>query len=145
MEIRKIAAGGMSEAMDLVWKVFSKFEAPEYSAEGAAAFRDFISSREVLDSLTVYGAFEGETLMGVIAMRDVSHISLFFVREEHHRKGVGRALFEHAALECGIKRITVNSSPYAVPVYRALGFSQTAGEQLQDGIRYTPMEYEAAE
>ena len=39
--------------------------------------------------------------------------------------------------------VTVHSSPYAVEVYRHLGFSHTAEEQLSpDGIRYTPMIWE---
>ena len=36
---------------------------------------------------------------------------------------------------------TVNSSPFAVPVYHKLGFVDTNTEQLTDGIRYTPMKY----
>ena len=37
---------------------------------------------------------------------------------------------------------TVNSSPYAVEVYRHLGFVPTDTEQLTNGIRYTPMRFE---
>lgn len=37
---------------------------------------------------------------------------------------------------------TVNSSPYAVEVYRHLGFTPTNTEQLTNGIRYTPMRFE---
>lgn len=40
------------------------------------------------------------------------------------------------------KTITVNSSPYAVPVYHKLGFIDTDTEQLSDGIRYIPMKFE---
>ena len=38
--------------------------------------------------------------------------------------------------------ITVNSSPYAVPVYHKLGFVDTDVGQISDGMRYTPMKYE---
>ena len=37
---------------------------------------------------------------------------------------------------------TVNSSLYAVEVYRHLGFVPTDTEQLTNGIRYTPMRFE---
>ncbi len=37
------------------------------------------------------------------------------------------------------EQITVNASPYAVPVYEKLGFQAVDDEQLTDGIRYTPM------
>ncbi len=36
---------------------------------------------------------------------------------------------------------TVNSSPYAVEIYRRLGFAPTDHEQITNGIRYTPMKY----
>jgi len=35
--------------------------------------------------------------------------------------------------------MTVNSSPYAVDIYRRLGFHAISEEQLTDGIRFTPM------
>ena len=37
--------------------------------------------------------------------------------------------------------MTVNSSPYAVKIYRALGFVEVDTEQISDGIRYIPMTY----
>lgn len=37
-------------------------------------------------------------------------------------------------------RMTVNSSHYAVPIYHRFGFYDTEQEQMQDGIRFTPME-----
>ena len=36
---------------------------------------------------------------------------------------------------------TVNSSPYAVEIYRHLGFVPTDDEQSVDGLRFTPMQY----
>jgi predicted GNAT family N-acyltransferase len=38
--------------------------------------------------------------------------------------------------------ITVNSSPYGVPFYHALGFEDSDKEQTVNGIRFTPMKYE---
>ena len=60
-----------------------------------------------------------------------------------HRQGIGRLLFQAYLAEGGWGRVTVHSSPYAVEVYRQLGFFPTAEEQLSpDGIRYTPMVWE---
>ena len=39
------------------------------------------------------------------------------------------------------KAFTVHSSPYAVEVYRHLGFAATGPEQTVNGLRFTPMEY----
>ena len=37
--------------------------------------------------------------------------------------------------------ITLNSSPYGLPFYKALGFVPTDNEQIVNGIRFTPMKY----
>ena len=42
--------------------------------------------------------------------------------------------------ELGIKRVTVNASPYGVGFYHKLGFRDLKPEQESEGIRYTPME-----
>jgi hypothetical protein len=34
MDIRKITEENLQEALELVWKIFQEFEAPEYSQEG---------------------------------------------------------------------------------------------------------------
>ena len=38
--------------------------------------------------------------------------------------------------------MTVNSSPYAVPIYHKLGFYDVDSEQVVKGVRFTPMEFE---
>ena len=40
--IKPLPKASMQAAMDLVWRVFSEFEAPDYSDEGVAEFRRFI-------------------------------------------------------------------------------------------------------
>ncbi|WP_275061567.1 GNAT family N-acetyltransferase [Diplocloster agilis] len=47
----------------------------------------------------------------------------------------GRQLFEYLLKDCSVKEITVNASPYAVPIYHKLGFRNTDTEQLMNGIR----------
>ena len=80
--------------------------------------------------------------MGVLAAEG-DHIALFFVDPAVHRQGIGRRLFQAYLSAGGWDCVTVHSSPYAVEVYRHLGFSPTAEEQLSpDGIRYTPMIWE---
>ena len=142
MEIRRIQGGELPAAMDLCWRVFLEFEAPEYPPEGVEAFRAYLSDIEQVNHLTLFGAWEGQELLGVLAAEG-SHIALFFVDPAFHRQGIGRLLFQAYLAEGGRGRITVHSSPYAVEVYRHLGFSPPAEEQLSpDGIRYTPMVWE---
>lgn len=131
-------------AMELVWRVSQRFKAPEYSPESIRTFRSYITDRSVPSVLTVYGAFDGETVIGVLDIRKGAHISLFFVDTAWYRRGVGKELFRRFLADSGAEAVTVNSSPYAVGVYRRLDFSPIAPEQLTDGIRYTPMAYRRA-
>ncbi len=149
MEIRLLKREDIPPAMALVWRVFSEFEAPEYSAEGVDTFRAFIEPEAInrmkdAGELRLWGAFAGGELRGVLALRREAHISLFFVEKEYHRQGIGRALWECCAQACraaGAERVTVNSSPYAVEIYRRLKFTETDAEQTQNGIRFVPMEF----
>ena len=145
-KVKNLQAEQLAEALPLVWEVFCRFEAPEYSEEGITEFRNFLNNEEEIGKLDFYGAFDkASDIVGVLAMRKPSHISLFFVKAEYHRQGIGRQLFEKILCDYqpqGIGVFTVNSSHYAVEVYRKLGFKLTGNECITNGIRYTPMKME---
>ena len=115
--------------------------------KGVAEFRRYIGHgaiSEKMDNgeLSLWGSFEGGRMTGVAAVRTMDHISLLFVRKEFHRRGIARRLFETAKQACaGAKEITVNSSPYAVEIYKRLGFVPVSEEKTLGGIRFTPMKY----
>ncbi len=133
----------MAEVKQLVTKVFMEFEAPEYSEEGVQTFfTTALHNDDFMNSLKIYGAFEQDTLVGVIATRNEGrHIALFFVEGSYHRQGIGRRLFEAVTDDCINGEITVNSSLYAKEVYHRLGFEDTGLEQIVSGIRFIPMNY----
>lgn len=140
--IRKLESFETESALDLVNKVFMEYEAPDYSEEGIEEFNKSMRDEEYLSKLCMYGAFADERLIGVIATRsEGTHIALFFVDSDFQGKGVGRSLFQTVVADCNSNRITVNSSPYAVPIYKKLGFTETDTEQAVNGLRFTPMEY----
>jgi GNAT superfamily N-acetyltransferase len=149
MVIRKLIEKDLPPALDLVWAVFSHFEAPEYTQEGIDVFRDFIdleSIRRMEEAgvLLFYGAFEKDRIVGVIAVRGLSHISLLFVDPDYHRRGVARALFseiQRLVRANDLSEITVNSSPFAVDFYKKVGFRALSPELEKQGIRYTPMSF----
>ena len=142
MQIKPLKYHEKNTAMELVWTTFLKFEAPDYSAAGTQHFKAFIRDSRAIGALDMLGAFEGSVLTGLIALDPARrHISLFFVDERWQGQGVGRQLFDCLAREVPHCPITVNASHYAVPIYRCLGFTPTAPEQLTNGIRYTPMIY----
>ncbi len=128
-------------AVALVWNVFLEFEAPDYSQEGIDEFYKSIHDEKYLQQLCMYGAFMNDELVGVIATRsEGSHIALFFVKGRYHRHGIGKKLFSVAQENCTSEKMTVNSSPFAIPVYEKLGFLKIGEEQTVSGIRFTPME-----
>ena len=145
-KVKNLQAEQLAEALSLVWEVFCRFEAPEYSEEGITEFKNFLNNEEEIGKLDFYGAFDkASDIVGVLAMRKPSHISLFFVKAEYHRQGIGRQLFEKILCDYqpqGIGVFTVNSSHYTVEVYRKLGFKLTGNECITNGIRYTPMKME---
>jgi GNAT superfamily N-acetyltransferase len=86
-------------------------------------------------------------IAGVIEMRDGHHLSLLFVNTAYQGKGISRALLDRVLALCreqghDAPQITVNSSLYAIPIYERLGFRATAGVQIKNGIRFTPMALE---
>ena len=141
-QIRRLRENEIPAALDLAWAVFLEFEAPEYPEEGVQTFRAYLDDPAKTGSMTFYGAFDGAELVGTIFVRPPQHIGGFFVRGDHHRKGIGRALFDAVKQDDNRQAFTVNSSPFAVEVYRHLGFTTTDTEQQADGIRFTPMIYQ---
>ena len=139
MEIRKIREDEMSDALDLVWRTFLEFEAPDYSEEGIEEFRKSIYNKEWLSARDFWGAFDNEKLLGLIATRNYNHIALFFVDGKHHKQGIGRKLFNKICELNESGFYTVNSSPYAKGVYEHLGFECTDSEQCVNGLRFYPM------
>ena len=141
-KIRKLEGIETKTALNLVYKVFMEYEAPDYSEEGVEEFYKSIHDKGYLSKLCLYGAFALEKLIGVIATRNEgTHIALFFVDGTYQGKGIGRKLFQTVVSECKSNRLTVNSSPYAIPIYHKLGFTDTDAEQVVNGLRFTPMEY----
>ena len=142
MEVKKIDDTQITNAIDLIWQTFLQFEAPDYSEEGVKSFQDFIENKEIIKTLEFWGAYDEEELKGVIATNENrKHICCFFVKAQYQRQGIGRKLWDFLRENSSSKTITVNSSPYAVPVYHKLGFVDTDTEQLSDGMRYTPMQF----
>ena len=140
MIIRKVEEKEMNYALDLVWRVFLEFEAPDYTEEGINEFKRTIDDKIWVNAREFYGAFDDNNkMLGVIATKDISHIALFFVEGEYHRQGIGKKLYEKVKKLNDKGFFTVNSSPYAHEVYKHLGFIDTDSEQCINGLRFIPM------
>ena len=150
LEVRFANEEDWDNAMELAWRTFLEFEAKDYSMEGIRSFEDFISDTSLkrmfrAGDYRLIVALNKSRLVGMITLRDKTHISLLFVEKTSHRQGIGRALIEemaeYAKKASGALRLTVNASPYGVPFYHKVGFRDLGPEQRQEGIIYTPMEY----
>lgn len=142
ISVRELKESESADALLLAWDVFMEYEAPDYSEEGIAEFYKSIHDEGYLSKLRMYGAFMENRLVGVIATRsEGAHIALFFVKGEYHGRGIGRKLFKTVLQMCPAGSMTVNSSPYAVPIYHHLGFHDMDKEQAVNGLRFTPMEW----
>ena len=148
--IKEVSKTDLKQALDLVNEVFSEFVAVDYSEQGNKSFEDYLkvkydemSSDIETGHKKLWGFYQDDEIIGVIATRDISHIALMFVDKRYHRKGIARQLFDNVLAEmnnsAGITQMTVNSSPYAVTAYERLGFTKTAEQQEKDGIIYIPM------
>ena len=135
--------------MQMVWRTFLKFEGRDYTEEGIKNFFDFITDDNLYEGFLkgtyqVMAALDGEKVVGIGSIRSRNHLSLLFVEEEYHRRGVGRAimnaLFSYLKEEAGEKFISVQAAPYAVNFYKKLGFHTVRPEQEISGIRVTAME-----
>lgn len=152
-EIRMAYESEWEDAIALAWRTFLQFEAGDYGPGGVKSFEEFITDN-TLRRMFIMGAYQmlvaldGGNIVGMITLRNNSHISLLFVDARYHRKGIGSALLSYLCgymrTELGKKKVTVNSSPFGVAFYHRLGFKDLQTEQTADGIRYTPMELKLA-
>ena len=140
IEIKQLVNNEKDEALLLAKRVFLESEDESYSEQGIETFCNFVDNKKITKSFKVYGAFEDNVLKGIIATdRRKRHISLFFVDKVSQGKGIGKKLMSIVIDDNKNSFITVNSSRYAVPIYKKIGFIKTEEEKEQDGLKFTPM------
>ena len=88
-------------------------------------------------------AESGGQIVGVIVMRNRSHLYHLFVSAPYHRHGIAKSLWARAQRDPGTSTYTVNSSLFAVPVYERLGFTASGSLQSKDGVTFQPMLFAA--
>ena len=148
--IRKATIADWDEAMELAFRVFLRYQAEEYGPEGIKNFARFITDEDlkkmfIMGEYLLFVAVINDNLVGMISLRSGNHISLLFVDERYHRKGIGTGLVkylqEYMLQNTKQQKMTVFASPYGVPFYHRMGFFDIGRETYKDGIIYTPMEF----
>ena len=79
-------------------------------------------------------------IVGYISIKDNSHLYHLFVSEKHHGQGISKLLWEHAIAHSSSKVYTLQSSIYAIPIYKKFGFVEVGGTVVKEGISFQPME-----
>lgn len=137
--------------MKMIWRTFLKFEAVDYTEEGIRNFLDFITDDKLFHAFLrgeyqMMVALDKDRVVGAASIRNRNHLSLLFVDEAYHRRGIGRHLLErfytYLRSELGEHCMSVKAAPYAVEFYKRIGFRTLGPEEQVGGIRVTSMEKE---
>lgn len=139
IEIREIRENEMNDCLNLVWKTFLEYEAPDYTQEGIDEFKKTIYDDDWRKQRKFIGSFKNNNIIGMMATKNSNHIALFFVDGKYHKMGIGRKLYQYAVKHNNTEYFTVNSSPYAHEVYKHLGFVDTDVRQSVNGLIFYPM------
>lgn len=127
----------------LVGRIFNEFVAPAYPPEGAREFLKYVEPAQLIGRLqNNHSTFVAEShgrIVGMVEARNGDHISLLFVEPGEQRKGIARGLMRQIIAMHHCRRLTVHSSPNALPAYVQLGFKPDGQEQIEHGIRFIPM------
>lgn len=143
---REMATGEEQTVLDLAMRSFDAAVRADFSAAGAEEFacsaRRFLIDRPA-GHVALVAESDGE-LVGMIDVRDSSHVCLFFIDSPHRGRGIGTRLLGEAIARVVAgggagDAITVNSAPSAVGAYERFGFQATAPEREHNGIRYVSM------
>ena len=83
------------DAMALAWRTFMQFEACDYTPEGIESFQDFITDTVlyrmfIMGAYQLFGAYDNNHMVGMISLRDETHISLLFVDRKYQKMGIAR-------------------------------------------------------
>jgi GNAT superfamily N-acetyltransferase len=147
LKIRKIRKGEEIQVCRMVLEVFDEFIAPDYCVEGIKEFRQYVNPELINQRLKInclmYVAEVETHIAGVLELRDYNHISLLFVKKQYQKQGIAKAFLNKTVAIClknNGEKLEVNSSPYAINIYKRLGFVATDWEKTVDGIRFTAME-----
>ena len=152
-EIRRLRPDEVDAALDLAMETYLEFEAPDYGPEGVTTFRRDIYDNEAFRAACVdgtnrmWGALDGDRIVGLMAMRGESHIVLVFTHRDYHRRGIASAILQALLNDVrrenpDLRRLTLNSSPYGLPFYLHAGFQPADVEKTINGIRFTAMTYD---
>lgn len=66
---RKLEESETEKALALAWKVFQKYESPDYDETGTEEFKKCLHDNQYLNGIVYYGAFDDNTLISMVGIR----------------------------------------------------------------------------
>lgn len=146
--IREATFADSKAISDLISRNAQSLLQDDFENGGLAFFLSTVEQRAIREYMdqgfSYLVAVDNTKIVGVIAMKDYSHMFHLFVDKVHHNKGIAKqlwqAIYQHSVKHGNRGKFTLNSTSYALPVYERWGFVTTDEQQSRHGIRYTPME-----
>ena len=129
--VRQATAEDAPAIAELVQAGFIEHVAPDWEPSAQQGFLTDTTAEKlesVITKATLVAVYEEQDqILGVIVLPRPTLVQLLFVAPSHLRCGIGRTLWETARtyLEEQHPKVTtveLNSSPYALAAYKALGF-----------------------
>lgn len=140
--------GKTPEGSDLFIRIIDEFIVHDYLEDGVWAFLKRLQPNQLMgNSLINHFVLTAEIedeIVGTIEIREKNHIVLFCVEKQYRRRGIGRKLLESALELCvtynpQLSKVTVNSLPGTIHIYKRLGFQPVKPEGMEGDASYTPM------
>ena len=148
LQLRHATAADASAISSLVCAGFDQNIAQDWEPQAQRHFfeenqPDKLRSK-IADASLCLVCEQGAELLGVIFLPRPTLVQLFFVAPGHLRNGIGRKLWSAVRVEleqrhADIRTVELNSSPYAVAVYKALGFFPISKPYRRKGAVATRM------
>jgi GNAT superfamily N-acetyltransferase len=147
MKIRLATAEDATAISELICSLSAKYITNHFSADGACNLLASLQPSAIqgyLESGYRYHLAETDgVLVGVVGTRNNKHLHHLFVAELYQRQGLATALWRVARQMCIMAgnpgEFTVNSSRFALPFYKKLGFVEVGPEENREGVVFTPM------
>lgn len=147
MDIREAKQEDSESISKLICQLSAKYIAHELTSEGRETLMNSMvpaAIKKCIQSGFRYHVAEVENqIVGVVGVKDNSHLYHLFVAENYQRQGIALRLWKIACQACldegNPGEFTVNSSKYAEDIYKCLGFVVQSGLQDKNGVIYIPM------
>jgi len=154
MKTRKAKETDTAAISSLVLKTAKAHIQDEFTEDGWELFQRLFGEdcqRQLLRNKHYYflvAEHHGQ-IIGMLALKDVSHVFQFFISTAWQKKGVGATLWKHylQTIKTGelskkhFNTITVNASDFGRGFYLKLGFEITGKRQMKKGVCINPLCY----